>query len=103
MSSDLEPVEQAAKVEQLAAALATRPVIEQAKGMLMLVRSLTDDEAFEALREVSQHTNVKLHDVATVVVASGTGAQPELPAETADAVLAELRAGVLGSDFGAES
>ncbi|MEU4670402.1 ANTAR domain-containing protein [Amycolatopsis sp. NPDC023774] len=101
MSSDLEPVEQAAKVEQLEAALATRPVIEQAKGML--VRSWTEDEAFEALREVSQHTNVKLHDVATVVVASGAGAKPELPAEIADAVLAELRAGVLGSSFGAES
>ncbi|MEW2502470.1 ANTAR domain-containing protein [Amycolatopsis sp. NPDC047767] len=79
------------KVKRLEDALATRPVIEQAKGMLMVLRSWSADDAFTALREVSQHTNVKLHDVAAVVVAAGTRRTAAMPQETTAAVLAELK------------
>ncbi|MEU4675233.1 ANTAR domain-containing protein [Amycolatopsis sp. NPDC023774] len=91
MSPDSDRVEQATKLKQLEHALATRPVIEQAKGMLMVLRSWSADDAFAALREVSQHTNVKLHDVAAVVVAAGTRRPAAVPENTTAAVLAGLR------------
>jgi transcriptional regulator with GAF, ATPase, and Fis domain len=54
--------------EQLRAALASRAVIEQAKGIIM-ARSRTDaDEAFEILRRASQRQNVKLREVARQIV-----------------------------------
>ncbi|MEU4674651.1 ANTAR domain-containing protein [Amycolatopsis sp. NPDC023774] len=33
--------------------MASQPVIEQAKGMLMLLRNCSADEAFDALRKAS--------------------------------------------------
>ncbi|MGW4489868.1 ANTAR domain-containing protein [Amycolatopsis sp. NPDC004368] len=35
----------------------------------MLLRACSAETAFALLRELSQHTNVKVHDVAAVVVA----------------------------------
>lgn len=58
---------------QLATALESRAVIEQAKGMLMAQRGCTEDEAFEMLRRASQRENVKLRDVAQRIVAGATG------------------------------
>ncbi|WP_410599640.1 ANTAR domain-containing protein [Amycolatopsis sp. lyj-90] len=86
----------ATEVEQLRRALATQPIIEQAKGMLMLLWQWTPEEAFAALRVISQHTNVKLHDVATVVVAAGSRGRSESVDEaTSGVVLAEVRRLVL--------
>jgi hypothetical protein len=56
---------------QLRQALTTRDVIGQAKGILMARRGCTPDIAFEALRKVSQHRNIKLRDVAEQVVYLG--------------------------------
>ncbi len=53
---------------QLQQAMASRAVIEQAKGALMVTRGLTEDEAFASLRETSQRSNRKLRDVAEAVV-----------------------------------
>ncbi|MEV6830689.1 ANTAR domain-containing protein [Amycolatopsis sp. NPDC051102] len=93
----------AVEVEQLREALRSQPVIEQAKGMLMLLRGWTGDQAFTGLREVSQHTNVKLHDVAAVIVAAGSKAGPAAVDEaTKEAVLKEVRRRVLGEGFGVE-
>ena len=52
----------------LAKAMETRSVIEQAKGVLMAANRIDADEAFELLRQRSQTSNRKLHDVATDVV-----------------------------------
>ncbi|WP_233226328.1 ANTAR domain-containing protein [Amycolatopsis sp. CA-126428] len=94
------PDNTADEVGQLRDALETQPIIEQAKGMVMLVRGCSAEEAFAALREVSQRTNLKLHDVATVVVATGSRtAHHDLDAEATDAILAEVRRQVLGSAF----
>lgn len=41
-----------------------RAVIDQAKGMLMLVNGCDADEAFGILRRCSANANIKLHDVA---------------------------------------
>jgi GAF domain-containing protein len=54
---------------QLAEAMASRAVIEQAKGVLVGTRGLTPDEAFLELRDLSQHRNQKLREVALEVVA----------------------------------
>lgn len=53
--------------------LATLPVIEQAKGMLMRDFGIGPEEAFGILATISQHTNTKLRDVATNVVDSLLG------------------------------
>jgi len=57
--------------EHLREALESRDVIGQAKGILMAQRCCTPDAAFEALRKVSQHRNVKLREVAEQVVYLG--------------------------------
>jgi GAF domain-containing protein len=54
--------------ESLQRALETRAPIEQAKGMLMAIRGINADEAFDLLREQSQTTNTRLHTVASELV-----------------------------------
>ncbi|MBE1493054.1 GAF domain-containing protein [Amycolatopsis lexingtonensis] len=49
---------------ELEAAMRTRAVIEQAKGILMAVHRIGADDAMKRLVTESQHTNVKLRDVA---------------------------------------
>jgi hypothetical protein len=56
----------------LAEAMRSRAVIEQAKGILMADERITSDEAFERLARVSQHANMKLRDVAARLVAERT-------------------------------
>jgi GAF domain-containing protein len=56
----------------LAAALETRGVIEQAKGVLVATLGITPDEAFDELRRRSQHGNRKLNDVAGDIVDAAT-------------------------------
>jgi len=55
--------------DQLAQAMQSRAVIEQAKGILM-ARSphMGADEAFDVLRKASQRENVKLRDIAQRIV-----------------------------------
>jgi GAF domain-containing protein len=59
------------------AAMATRAVIEQAKGILMERHKYTEDQAFTELSRASQNMNIKLRDVADELV--HTGALPERP------------------------
>ncbi|WP_250548555.1 PAS and ANTAR domain-containing protein [Pseudonocardia sp. H11422] len=77
------------RADQLAHALRTRPVIEQAKGMLMLVHRCSEQTAFEVLRGVSQASNRKLRDVAAEIVDARAGDDLLSPA-TARALAAEL-------------
>ena len=53
----------------IARSVATRAVIEQAKGALMATYGVSAEEAFQALRAYSNHTNVKLNALAAYVVA----------------------------------
>jgi GAF domain-containing protein len=50
--------------DQLNEALKSRDLIGQAKGILMEREGISDAEAFEMLKRISQTTNVKLRDVA---------------------------------------
>ena len=53
-------------------AMASRAVIEQAKGIIMAQRRCTSEEAFEVLRSTSQHSNVKLRALAQSIVDAAT-------------------------------
>lgn len=53
-------------------ALKSRDVIGQAKGIIMERERATADQAFDMLRKVSQARNVKLREVADLVVLTGT-------------------------------
>jgi AmiR/NasT family two-component response regulator len=59
-----------AVIEQLQEALQSRDVIGQAKGIIEAREGCGPDEAFERLRDMSQHRNVKLRDLAKSVVES---------------------------------
>lgn len=65
--------------EQLSEALVTRPVIEQAKGILASARCATPEQAFEELRFVSQTHNVKVNALASALVETASGRTPDDP------------------------
>ena len=73
--SGTEPDVEALRLENehLRFALTSRAVIEQAKGMIMAERHCDADEAFCALRKLSQDTNVPVRDVARAFVYQATG------------------------------
>ncbi|MBM7808798.1 hypothetical protein JOD57_004635 [Geodermatophilus bullaregiensis] len=56
---------------ELEAAMASRAVIEQAKGILIERHRLTPEQAFARLAEVSMHTNRKVRDIAADLVRTG--------------------------------
>jgi hypothetical protein len=64
------------QTDQLHAAIATRDVIGQAKGILMQRYKITADQAFRVLKHVSAETHTKLRDVAEQLASSG--ALPEV-------------------------
>jgi AmiR/NasT family two-component response regulator len=55
------------------AAMESRAVIEQAKGIIMGQRRCTADEAFALLSKLSQDCNRKLREVAEALVAKARG------------------------------
>jgi PAS domain S-box-containing protein len=58
------------EVEQLRTALASRVVIEQAKGVVVATLGCTPDQAFAALRNRARSTSRRLHDVCRDVIAA---------------------------------
>lgn len=70
---------QTALDEQLRDALATRAVIDQALGVLMVTRKITSREAFAILRHTSQRTNRKVSEIAAELIVAMTGHPPEPP------------------------
>ncbi|MET7703663.1 MULTISPECIES: ANTAR domain-containing response regulator [unclassified Streptomyces] len=67
------------ELDQMEAALRSRPIVDQACGMVMHVLGCDADEAFAVLRRISQGTNRKLSDVACAVVdRRGHGLKKEL-------------------------
>jgi hypothetical protein len=69
------------ELDHLGTALRTRPVVDQACGIVMHVLGCDADAAFGVLRRISQGTNRKLSDVAAGVVSRrGRGLERDLAA-----------------------
>ncbi|MEW2614380.1 GAF and ANTAR domain-containing protein [Streptomyces sp. NPDC047880] len=62
-------------IDQLEHALETRHAIGEAMGILMERHGMSDEDAFNVLRKISQHHNVKLRDVAQRVRDKRSGDQ----------------------------
>ncbi|MET9785058.1 ANTAR domain-containing protein [Streptomyces canus] len=89
-----EAVELRAKNKQLERALVSRAVIDQARGMVMVLAPCSRERAWDLLVEVSQHCNVKLRDVAAALAATTKGQQlPEPTAREGAAARDAARAG----------
>lgn len=71
---------------QLRQALASHAAVDQAIGVLTVLGQISPCEGFSVLREISQHTNTKLIEVAAQVLKHAQGAA--LP----DGLLGELNA-----------
>lgn len=71
------------------------PLIDQAKGMIMLAEGCTADEAFTRLRTCSEHANRKLADIARDLVesASGSGPSRAVVSEVLDQLVIAARRG----------
>src|SRR3954451_16511083 len=65
-----------AEVTQLRTAMASRATIEQAKGILMLLTSCSEQVAFELLAHMSSHTHRKVREVAQSITDSACGRAP---------------------------
>jgi ANTAR domain/GAF domain len=59
------------KATNLLEALRTREIIGQAQGILMERERLTSEQAFDLLRRASQHMNIKLREIAQMLVETG--------------------------------
>ncbi|MEH0554303.1 ANTAR domain-containing protein [Streptomyces sp. B21-101] len=56
------------EVEQLRHALTSHAVIDQAIGVVAAVCRLPSQDSWDVLKQVSQHTNIKLREVAQLVL-----------------------------------
>jgi hypothetical protein len=74
------------EVHQLKAAVASHAVVDQAIGMVVALGRVTPDQGWQVLKEVSQHTNIKLRNVADLILIWGrTGDMPpQIRAELED-------------------
>jgi len=75
---------------------ATRATIEQAKGALMITYGLDEDEAFALLRWHSQHSNIKLRDIATAI--TDHTSDPGIADLSADGKITEILAHLTDPD-----
>jgi ANTAR domain len=73
-------------IARLSARLASMPVIEQAKGVLMAQQRCGPDAAFELLRRASQRANVKVSVLAAQIVEQVSAPPPDGSAERPRAV-----------------
>jgi response regulator NasT len=78
------------EVRQLRQAIRTRPVIDQARGVLMATHACSSDEAWNVLREASQLSNTKLRKVAAVVTAGARSDGPQPSPELRRALRAAI-------------
>lgn len=65
--------------DHLADTLLTRPLIEQAKGVLALARCVAPDQAFTELQRASETHQVSVRELASAVVTTAAGRTPPDP------------------------
>ncbi|MER6286974.1 ANTAR domain-containing protein [Streptomyces sviceus] len=76
------------EIGQLKEAVASHAVVDQAIGMVVALGRITPDEGWEVLKEVSQHTNIKLRYVAELILLWGRSGEipPEIRIELEEAL-----------------
>ncbi|MFH9398643.1 ANTAR domain-containing response regulator [Streptomyces sp. NPDC017638] len=79
------------EIAQLRHAIDSRPVIDQARGVLMAAHACTPEQAWDILREASQRTNTKLRQVAAAVTASAAPDGTPPPEPLGSALAAAVR------------
>ncbi|MEU6285361.1 ANTAR domain-containing protein [Streptomyces sp. NPDC047028] len=77
-----------AEVDQMKEALASHAVVDQAIGMVVALGRLPPDQGWEVLKDVSQHTNIKLRNVAELILIWGRNGDipPDVRVELEDAL-----------------
>jgi GAF domain-containing protein len=75
----LRHASQAKVHQQLIEAMNSRSIIDQAIGILMAQQRCTASDAFDLLRQASQHRNRKLRDIAADIITKVTGEAPQPP------------------------
>ncbi|WP_411151807.1 ANTAR domain-containing protein [Streptomyces sp. A30] len=77
-----------AEIDQLKEAVASHAVVDQAIGMVVALGRVTPDQGWEVLKDVSQHTNIKLRNVAELILLWGRAGEmpPEIRAELEEAL-----------------
>jgi hypothetical protein len=71
------------EVEQLKEAVASHAVVDQAIGMMVALGRVPPDEGWVVLKDVSQRTNIKLRNVAELILIWGRNGElpPQIRAE----------------------
>ncbi|MEU9187250.1 ANTAR domain-containing protein [Streptomyces sp. NPDC048484] len=64
-------VELQEEIGQLKEAVTSHAVVDQAIGMMVALGRVTPDQGWSVLREVSQHTNIKLRNIAELIIVWG--------------------------------
>ena len=77
LTVSLRQMRQAQIQQQLAEAMVSSSVIDQAIGILMAQQRCTAADAFDLLRQASQHRNRKLRDIAADIITNVSGAPPQ--------------------------
>jgi hypothetical protein len=77
-----------AEVDQMKEALASHAVVDQAIGMVVALARVPPDQGWEVLKDVSQHTNIKLRNVAELILIWGRNGDipPDVRVELEDAL-----------------
>ncbi|WP_320774145.1 ANTAR domain-containing protein [Streptomyces sp. CRN 30] len=66
------------QIRQLQEAVVSHAVVDQAIGVVVVLGRVAPDQGWLVLKEVSQHTNLKLRGVAELILVWGrTGAMPD--------------------------
>ncbi|MGP4052112.1 ANTAR domain-containing protein [Streptomyces sp. 2A115] len=81
-------VELQEEIGQLKEAVTSHAVVDQAIGMMVALGRVTPDQGWAVLRDVSQHTNIKLRNVAELIIIWGQKGDlpPDIRATLEDAL-----------------
>ncbi|KUL24680.1 ANTAR domain-containing protein [Streptomyces regalis] len=76
------------EVDQLKEAVVSHAVIDQAIGMVVALGRVSPDQGWAVLKDVSQHTNIKLRQVAELILLWGRNGEmpPEISVELEEAL-----------------
>ncbi|MEJ8667851.1 MULTISPECIES: ANTAR domain-containing protein [unclassified Streptomyces] len=76
------------EVEQLKEAMVSHAVVDQAIGMTVALGRVAPEQGWAVLKDVSQHTNIKLRQVAELILSWGRDGEmpPEIRVELEEAL-----------------